>query len=329
MARVYVGTYGKYNSGSIEGAWIDLATCSDYSAFLEACRKAHKDEVDPEFMIQDYSELPDGLACMEWLSKKEFDDIKAAMSESEDTDSRFTIIDYSEKAIAVIGDTRHLAEELRAIGGRFNARLTCGPGWVFSKTKEQEVRAIISESSLNNVDKPQAPKCVAALDEWLGTIKSDSDRAYYKRVMAAAVKLPEGYVIIEKPSINNRFCFHDEGPDYNFYCTLMSSEKKLETYFLEKNLEGLNNELDILADINNQLYIRKLSNDRLDVIPRVVMERFYSYELTTSREISEKERLDLHNATRYVRDAFKKRLQTYLKRYGVSKIHTWTYWADA
>jgi hypothetical protein len=29
------------------------------------------------------------------------------------------------------------------------------------------------------------------------------------------------------------------------------------------------------------------------------------------------------------REKFEKRLQTYLKRYGVSKIRTWTYWADA
>ena len=30
-----------------------------------------------------------------------------------------------------------------------------------------------------------------------------------------------------------------------------------------------------------------------------------------------------------VRKAFRKRLDTYLKRYGVSKLHTWSYWADA
>ncbi len=29
------------------------------------------------------------------------------------------------------------------------------------------------------------------------------------------------------------------------------------------------------------------------------------------------------------REKFDKRLQAYLKRYGTSKIHTWTYWADA
>ena len=28
------------------------------------------------------------------------------------------------------------------------------------------------------------------------------------------------------------------------------------------------------------------------------------------------------------RAKFEKRLHTYLKRYGTSKLHTWTYWAD-
>ena len=51
------------------------------------------------------------------------------------------IIDYSDKAIAVIGDTRAIKETLKSLGGRFNGRLSCGAGWIFSKKKEQEVRA--------------------------------------------------------------------------------------------------------------------------------------------------------------------------------------------
>ena len=51
------------------------------------------------------------------------------------------IIDYSERAIAVIGDTKAIKETLKSLGGRFNGRLSCGAGWIFSKKKEQEVRA--------------------------------------------------------------------------------------------------------------------------------------------------------------------------------------------
>jgi len=56
MARIYVGTYAKYNAGSIKGAWLDLEDYSDRDAFLEACRELHKDEQDPEFMFQSLSE---------------------------------------------------------------------------------------------------------------------------------------------------------------------------------------------------------------------------------------------------------------------------------
>lgn len=50
------------------------------------------------------------------------------------------IIKYSDKAIAVIGDTKPIKDILRSFGGRFNPRLTCGAGWVFSARKEKEIR---------------------------------------------------------------------------------------------------------------------------------------------------------------------------------------------
>jgi len=74
--QIYVGTYAKYNSGSIAGKWIDLEPfAGDRDGFLAACKELHKGEHDPEFMFQDfegfpreyYSEsgLPDAL--FDWL----------------------------------------------------------------------------------------------------------------------------------------------------------------------------------------------------------------------------------------------------------------------
>lgn len=57
-ARLYVGTYAKYNNGSIEGKWLDLSDFSDAGEFMEACRELHSDEADPEFMFQDYEGFP-------------------------------------------------------------------------------------------------------------------------------------------------------------------------------------------------------------------------------------------------------------------------------
>ena len=54
------------------------------------------------------------------------------------------IVNYSEKAIAIVGDTRAIKETLKAIGGRFNAHLTCGAGWIFSKSKEEALKAALN-----------------------------------------------------------------------------------------------------------------------------------------------------------------------------------------
>jgi antirestriction protein len=57
--RVYVGTYGKYNRGSLGGSWVDLERfAGDRDAFLAYCAEIHKDEHEPEFMFQDFEGFP-------------------------------------------------------------------------------------------------------------------------------------------------------------------------------------------------------------------------------------------------------------------------------
>ena len=55
-----------------------------------------------------------------------------------------TITDYTEKSIAVQGDTRKYKEDLKKLGGKYNGMLKNGPGWIFSKTNEAEVRSFIN-----------------------------------------------------------------------------------------------------------------------------------------------------------------------------------------
>lgn len=54
-----------------------------------------------------------------------------------------TMVEYSAKAVAVFGDTKSIKDELRAMGGRFNSRLTFNgkklAGWIFSKSQEQRL----------------------------------------------------------------------------------------------------------------------------------------------------------------------------------------------
>ena len=51
---LYVGTYHKYNSGSIAGKWVDRTDFTDLTEFYEYCAELHSDEDDPEYMFQDF-----------------------------------------------------------------------------------------------------------------------------------------------------------------------------------------------------------------------------------------------------------------------------------
>jgi antirestriction protein len=94
-ARIYVGTYAKYNAGSIKGAWLDLEDYSDRESFYEACKTLHADEADPEFMFQDYEGFPKSMysesnvpaELWDWLQLDEDDrELLAVYQDNVDSD---------------------------------------------------------------------------------------------------------------------------------------------------------------------------------------------------------------------------------------------------
>lgn len=58
---LYIGTYGKYNGGSLRGLWVDLSSFDSAEDFWQFCRDLHADEDDPEFMAQDFQNFPEML----------------------------------------------------------------------------------------------------------------------------------------------------------------------------------------------------------------------------------------------------------------------------
>lgn len=60
-----------------------------------------------------------------------------------ESQSGCTLVEYSAKAVAVFGETRAIKDELKAMGGRFNSRLTFNgkklAGWIFPKSQEQRL----------------------------------------------------------------------------------------------------------------------------------------------------------------------------------------------
>ena len=72
---LYCGTYGKYNSGSLRGMWVDLSTFDSYEDFINFCKAIHADESDPELMYQDFENMPYSL-YHESMGKEGFENIK-------------------------------------------------------------------------------------------------------------------------------------------------------------------------------------------------------------------------------------------------------------
>jgi hypothetical protein len=56
------------------------------------------------------------------------------------------ISDYSEKAIVLRGEkTKDCTDGLKEMGGKFNAVLKGGPGWIFPKTKREIIEKFVNE----------------------------------------------------------------------------------------------------------------------------------------------------------------------------------------
>ena len=318
MARVYVGTYKKYNEGNLNGAWLNLDDYDTYGDFLKKCGEVHFNERDPEFMIQDCEGFPDGLDCMEWLSESEFNDVKKAMDEK----PNLSIVVYSEKSFLVKGDTRPIKEDLKKLGGLWFKKESA---WLFSNKKREAVEAYINGAAITEKDE-KTDKFTDWLKEFIETqCKSDSDRKYYAKENVGAIKMNGHFYLIDKPRIENKFCFHDEGPDYEFYKTLCDDEKKMEQYFIDRNEREFT---DKLKRIKDGELVRVKDSDYLNQFALYIGSS-WSYRDDDARDATDEEKALIVEGLEYGLTQFRKRLDSYLKRYGLTKIHTWTYWADA
>ena len=260
----------------------------------------------------------------------------------------FEIIDYSEKSIAVIGDTKNIKESLKEIGGVFNPRLRCGAGWIFSKKKMAELEEILGDGVVTATT-PERPQTDTAelIGEYRGELvklwRTDTSMIDFciKKISSIRKLSNGGLITWEKPQINTNFCFgymgqSDEGDAQQ----MAQNAKKNEDYFLSENLGIFDVTIkkikSTLKENNeNKLYIYKeYSRDSVNLWGFTVLsfsEFIYQNERKIYNDIQEASDEDIKiilEAEKEERKKFEKRLKTYLKRYGLSKVKTWSYWQD-
>jgi antirestriction protein len=81
--RLYVGTYAKYNNGSIAGEWVDLDMYSTEDEFNDYITELHSDESDPEFMFQDQEGIPASFFSESGLDRRIWDYLNLDENERE------------------------------------------------------------------------------------------------------------------------------------------------------------------------------------------------------------------------------------------------------
>lgn len=153
--------------------------------------------------------------------------------------------------------------------------------------------------------------------------------SYYDKRAGHFARLTDGsIVVIDKPSIETRFCFGESGYDYDDAQEMAVHAATSEEYFKLENLSGLQRWIDILDGTFDDPVDVVVLRDRTGVCSVTWCRHSHRIEKAWDA-ISDADRLILLDAYRAAYASFEKRLDTYLKRYGLSKVQTWTYWRDA
>ena len=53
--------------------------------------------------------------------------------------------EYTDRSIVVRGETRQYKEDLKKLGGKYNSRLRGEPGWIFPKSKQDDIVKFMKE----------------------------------------------------------------------------------------------------------------------------------------------------------------------------------------
>lgn len=164
-----------------------------------------------------------------------------------------------------------------------------------------------------------------------------------------ALKFDNNFLCFSKPDIKTRFCFGyglNGVSSQEDYEGAREREKNMETNkqaFIDANLEDLNKSIKDLQDFIDNFFDNKNTcfSSRYNKI--FICKNSYEHKAYLAwswdyknirdkdmiiREATKEDLLLIIEVYKQQIENFKKRLNTYLKRYGLSKLRTWTYLVD-
>lgn len=164
---------------------------------------------------------------------------------------------------------------------------------------------------------------------------------YAEKEFYYGVELDNGDIyVIEKPRIKKDFCFGygmygiSTKEDMDGASSMVHHASTSEGYFISKNLEEIEERIERLRDPRKTGYkycaysgqepgSKLKTYTMLDPYDFDRMYRKVDIEEMTAREVKA-----IADGYEEVRQMFMKRLKTYLKKYGLTKVNAWSYLRD-
>lgn len=173
--------------------------------------------------------------------------------------------------------------------------------------------------------------------------KSPDMVEYCCKKASAIIKLSTGQLMeFEKPRIDTEFCFgysdDMDGSDRKEALDMAHHASTNEEYFKNRNLSELREVIERYEGKSEERWLEPYVTHRyrdhgVNIVTIVWLSDWdvkdsawqYNNDLTP---LKKEDRQLILDAYKKELEKFEKRLNTYLKRYGLSKVRSWTYWRD-
>lgn len=226
--------------------------------------------------------------------------------------------------------------------------------------KKEAVQTKEDESTKTEAPKPAKVDRDMLRAEFAKAWNSQRMIDYCVNKVAAYAELPGGELItVDKQSIETRFCFGESGYDADDARKMAAHARTSCDYFKAENMKEYRDMIKALeeaktmegrqvatlpkrghyngqsADCRLRFVEWKRLSEVLDDLggsafladlpgQTVKAGEYWEYKILTADEID-----IIINAWKRAAAAHEKKVDAYLKRYGTSKVHAWTYWRDA
>lgn len=157
---------------------------------------------------------------------------------------------------------------------------------------------------------------------------------------AYIVELGNGDIVpIKKPDIKKRFCFgysdsRYDTEDYDRANAMADHARKSVEYFIKQNMADIDEQINNLEGKGSPRWAYRIAVPYSGQKKDSKLKHIWAVDRWDPRneqyQFLEGEDLQrVIEGYKVVRAEFEKRLDRYLKRYGLSKVKSWSYWQDA